>query len=73
METLLTTRPYLTRIQVAEYIGLSTKTVQRWEDQGLISYDVNGRILYLRKEIDAFILSHRRVGRGLKPAILLDR
>ena len=66
MENSLNTRPYLTRNEVAEYVGLSWKTIERWEDKGLPSYDVGGRILYLRREVDDFILSHRRSGRGLR-------
>lgn len=46
----------LTKIEVAEFLGVSPRTVDRYADAGLIeSLKLPGRVRYAQKAIEAFI------------------
>ena len=47
---------YMTKRQVAVFLGVSTRTVERYAaDDGLPFYRVRGRNLYRRSEIDNWV------------------
>ena len=42
-----------------EYVPVSTKTLRRWMKQGLPYYQVNGKVLLRRSEIDDWLAIYR--------------
>lgn len=47
---------YLTKRGVADYLGVSTRTVERYQAaMGLPGYRVGGRNLYRRTEVDSWV------------------
>ncbi len=52
-----TPNQYLTRQQVAEMFSVDISTVHNWTKKGiLIAYQIGGRVLYLRKEVEKAIV-----------------
>lgn len=69
--------PVLTVDDLAEQLGVSTKTISRWREQGLVSrrflFDGRKRVGFLRSSVDRFVKSNReRVERGAKFSQLSD-
>ncbi|TWT65923.1 RNA polymerase sigma factor SigB [Posidoniimonas polymericola] len=69
--------PVLTVDQVAEQFNVSTKTISRWREQGLVSrrfvFDGRKRVGFLRSSVDRFVQSNRdRVERGARFSQLSD-
>ncbi len=49
---------YLNTKQAAEYLQLSTKTIQRKRDQGLLKYYQDGKIIrYCKEDLDNYLTS----------------
>lgn len=52
------TTDWMTRKEVAAYLRISTRTVDRWREAGFLkAYPRGGRILYRRSEVDAALRS----------------
>ncbi|TWT36851.1 RNA polymerase sigma factor SigB [Posidoniimonas corsicana] len=69
--------PVLTVDQLAEQFNVSTKTISRWREQGLVSrrfvFDGRKRVGFLRSSVDRFVQSNRdRVERGARFSQLTD-
>lgn len=47
---------------LSEYIGVSTRTLQNWRDEGRISFtQIKDVILYSEEDVEAFMKKHRRI------------
>ncbi len=69
--------PVLTVDQLANQFNVSTKTICRWREQGLVSrrfvFDGRKRVGFLRSSVDRFVSSNReRVERGARFSQLTD-
>lgn len=50
---------YLTNNQVSKLLSLSTRTLQDWRDNGIISYiQISGKILYRQSDILKLLENH---------------
>jgi len=50
---------YLTNNQVSKLLSLSTRTLQDWRDNGVISYiQISGKILYRQSDILKLLENH---------------
>lgn len=48
-------RRYLTKREIAEYLGVSCRTVERYHAMGLPVYKLRGRNLYRPSEVDGWL------------------
>ncbi|MCA9239744.1 MAG: sigma-70 family RNA polymerase sigma factor [Planctomycetales bacterium] len=69
--------PVLTVDELADQFNVSTKTISRWREQGLVSrrflFDGRKRVGFLRSSVDRFVKSNRdRVERGARFSQLND-
>lgn len=55
---------YLTRDQLAEELGVTTRTISRWrwERKGPPAHKVAGRILFKRTDVEAWLDQQREEG-----------
>ena len=54
--------PLLRKKDVAQWLNVSERTVNRWLDKGLKAYRINGFILRFRKsEVQQFLETHQEV------------
>jgi excisionase family DNA binding protein len=54
-------RPFNNK-SLSEYLGVSTRTLQNWRDEGKISYtQVKEVILYSMDDVEAFMKKHKRI------------
>lgn len=58
----------LTEAEAAIYIGKSVKTLQRRRQKKQITFIRDGGILYLRKDLDAYLAARRIVATASPPA-----
>ena len=50
---------YLTNNEVSKLLNLSTRTLQDWRDNGIISYvQISGKVLYRQSDILKLLESH---------------
>ena len=70
---------YLSTRQAAEYLGLSTRTLDRYRvsGDGPVFHRFGGRVRYLRADLDAWAASRRRAstsddGSGKRPGPALQ-
>ena len=66
---------YLNTLQAAAYLGLSTRTLDRYRvsGDGPVFHRFSGRVRYLRVDLDAWAVTRRRAstsddGSGERPA-----
>ena len=56
-----TKRPFNNK-SLSEYLGVSTRTLQNWRDEGKISYtQVKEVILYSMDDVESFMKKHKRI------------
>lgn len=48
---------YMTKHQAASYLCVTTRTVERWQHEGLPYHRVGGKNLYRRAELDEWVES----------------
>jgi excisionase family DNA binding protein len=60
--------PVMTEKEAAEYLRLSTKTLQRRRRAGQISYIRDGGIRYIREDLDAYLAARRVAAVAPPPA-----
>lgn len=57
--THLSGEKYLTNNEVSKLLSLSTRTLQDWRDNGVISYiQISGKVLYRQSDILKLLESH---------------
>ena len=47
--------PWLTKAQAAEHLAVATRTINRWQHEGLPHHPVRGVNRYRRSELDAWV------------------
>ena len=54
-------KEYNSRTSLAKYFEVSTKTIQRWEKEGLAAHRKGRLVYYTKEDIDKFMTSYRYV------------
>lgn len=55
-------KPVFNNVSLSEYLGVSTRTLQNWRDEGKISFtQIKDVILYGEDDVESFMKKHKRI------------
>lgn len=57
--TTIVSSPWLRKSEAAEYVGVSTRAIDNWRQEGLLFSMVGGTVLIHRDDLDDFIRGHQ--------------
>lgn len=51
---------YMTKKQTCDYMGIAYLTLEKWIEQGLKVIKINQKVYIDRRDLDQFLLNHKR-------------